>query len=527
MPVRKKIFIAVGILLSVSALLLFPARKWTDDYFSRKIHAEIIRAVETRFNGRAELQDVEVKLSRCLQITGNKLNIWTSKNSDLPPLITINRFTLHTSLLKIRRRPIRIDFIQIDGLLIQVPAKQEKTPAVSKSKTIAQKITFASTTHGPPTTPKNLVFVVEKINADKALLKILPKKPGRDPLVFELHKVHLRSIGDGLPMQYDAVLKNAMPPGLVQTKGSFGPWNQDDPGSTAVSGDYTFQDADLSVFRGISGKLSSKGRFTGALRRIVADGTTVTPDFAVRSGKKKTHLTTEFHSIIDGTSGDTMLEPVIARFTKTTVVCNGGVVKKAGFRSKSVVLDVKIAEGRVVDLLNLVVPDRPPLLGNIRVNTMFDLPPGNEDVVKRLQLNGTFGLAKAEFTSDTVQDKIEELSRKSRGIHEPRHERIVSDLQGTFVLKRGSISFSHLQFSVPGASVRLAGNYGLLNEQIHFEGHLQMQAKLSQTQTGIKSILLKLADPFFKKGNAGAVVPIKITGTRKDPQFGLNFRKLK
>jgi hypothetical protein len=76
--------------------------------------------------------------------------------------------------------------------------------------------------------------------------------------------------------------------------------------------------------------------------------------------------------------------------------------------------------------LNLVVLDRPPLLGNIRVNTMFDLPPGNEDVVKRLQLNGTFGLAKAEFTSDTVQDKIEELSRKSRGIHEPRHERIVS-----------------------------------------------------------------------------------------------------
>jgi hypothetical protein len=84
-----------------------------------------------------------------------------------------------------------------------------------------------------------------------------------------------------------------------------------------------------------------------------------------------------------------------------------------------------------------------------------------------------------------------------------------------------------LQFSVPGANVRLAGNYGLLNEQLHFEGHLQMQAKLSQTQKGIKSILLKLADPFFKKGNSGSVVPIKITGTRKDPHFGLNFRKLK
>ena len=526
MPLKKKIFIAVGILLTVCALLLFSARKRTSDYLSRKIHAEIIRAVETRFNGRAELQDVQVKLSLRAQITGNKLNIWSSKNSDLPPLITINRFTLHTSLLKLRQRPVRIDFVQIDGLLIQVPAKQEKSPAVSKSKVITQRVTFASTTP-VPVTSKNLVFVVERMNADKAVLKILPKKTGREPLVFELHKVHLRSIGDGLPMQYDAVLKNALPPGLVQTKGNFGPWNQEDPGATALSGDYTFQDADLSVFRGISGKLFSKGRFTGVLRRIVADGTTNTPDFAVRPGKQKTQLTTQFHSIIDGTSGDTMLQPVIARFKKTTVVCSGGVTKKAGFRSKSVVLEVKIAEGKVEDLLNLVVPDRPPLLGDIRLNTMFDLPPGNEDVVKRLQLNGTFGLAKAEFTSDTVQDKIEELSRKSRGIHEPKQERIVSDLQGTFVLKGGSMSFSHLQFSVPGANVRLAGNYGLLNEQLYFEGHLQTEAKLSQTQTGIKSILLKLADPFFKKKNAGAVVPIKITGTRKDPQFGLNFRKLK
>ncbi len=50
-----------------------------------------------------------------------------------------------------------------------------------------------------------------------------------------------------------------------------------------------------------------------------------------------------------------------------------------------------------------------------------------------------------------------------------------------------------------------------------------MEAKLSETQKGIKSILLKVVDPFFKKGKAGAVLPIKITGTLKEPSVGLDL----
>jgi len=34
---------------------------------------------------------------------------------------------------------------------------------------------------------------------------------------------------------------------------------------------------------------------------------------------------------------------------------------------------------------------------------------------------------------------------------------------------------------------------------------------------------LKALDPFFKGKNAGTVVPIKITGTKDQPSFGLDF----
>jgi hypothetical protein len=45
--------------------------------------------------------------------------------------------------------------------------------------------------------------------------------------------------------------------------------------------------------------------------------------------------------------------------------------------------------------------------------------------------------------------------------------------------------------------------------------------------TGVKSKLLKLVDPFFAKDGAGAVIPIRITGTKSSPKFGLNFHRAK
>jgi hypothetical protein len=38
-----------------------------------------------------------------------------------------------------------------------------------------------------------------------------------------------------------------------------------------------------------------------------------------------------------------------------------------------------------------------------------------------------------------------------------------------------------------------------------------------------KSLLLKPVDPFFKKDGAGAEIPVKVTGTKGSPKFGLNL----
>jgi hypothetical protein len=49
-----------------------------------------------------------------------------------------------------------------------------------------------------------------------------------------------------------------------------------------------------------------------------------------------------------------------------------------------------------------------------------------------------------------------------------------------------------------------------------------MDAKLSQTTTGFKSVFMRLVDPFFRK-NGKTVLPIKISGNLNQPSFGLDL----
>ena len=55
---------------------------------------------------------------------------------------------------------------------------------------------------------------------------------------------------------------------------------------------------------------------------------------------------------------------------------------------------------------------------------------------------------------------------------------------------------------------------------------LLLDAKVSETTTGVKSLLLKVVDPLFKKDGGGSAIPIKIEGTRHDPKFGLDVRRI-
>jgi hypothetical protein len=465
--------------------------------------------LRSRFDSEAEIGDLQVSVLHGISVSGKALVLRHHGRTDVPPLLEIREFSGEMGWFSLVERPWHIRRVQIKGLTIHIPPK-EKRQFETKQK------------------HRDIPVIVDELASDDGELDLLPSNPDKPTHQFLIHSLLMHSVGLGHSAPFKASLTNAVPPGEITTEGHFGPWQVEDPRQTPLSAKYTFQEADLGVFHGIAGILSSQGKFGGVLENIDVDGETTTPDFSLSIAGHPLLLKTDYQATVDGTNGDTLLHPVIAQFLNTTLVCTGGVVKAFKGPGREIVLDVKTDHARLEDLLQLAVKaERPPMTGAVRLATKFDLPPGPGEIVDRLRLNGNFGIAAAEFADVGIRSKLESLSRRGQG--KPKEEdagSAVSALKGSFVLKDAQISFQNLTFGVTGATVELAGTYGLRDEKLDFHGTLRLQAKLSQATTGFKSFFLKAFDPFFRK-NGVTVLPIKVTGTRDQPSFGLDFHRKK
>jgi hypothetical protein len=203
----------------------------------------------------------------------------------------------------------------------------------------------------------------------------------------------------------------------------------------------------------------------------------------------------------------------------------GGVVRNRGENGKTVALDVTSERGDLKELLTLVLKgDKQPLTGGVGMKVKIEIPPGKVDYADRLVVSGSFGLMDARFTSAEVQEKIDDLSRRARG--KPRAtqiDNVPSDFAGNLQLENGVLTLNDLTFDITGADVLLNGTYNLKSDALDFRGVARTRARVSQmVKSRWKGLLLKPVDPFFAKDGAGAVFRIAITGTRQQPDFGLD-----
>jgi hypothetical protein len=462
-------------------------------------------ALEEYFASRLEMKSLDVSLIPSVHVVGRGI-VLRHEDGDAPPLIVIDQFTADTNLLSLLFD--RIHTVRLDGLQVRVLTGGVKKP----SETAKQH-------HKKP--PH---FVLDEVIADGARVETIPAKSGKVPLVWNIRKLTLQHVTPDSPMSFQAELVNAKPPGEIQSQGSFGPWQRDDPAETPVSGSYKFRDADLSVFHGISGKLSSDGKYSGVLERLEVSGHTDIPDFALKLAGNKLDLATDFHALVDGTNGTTHLQPVVARFGKTTLTASGVVDTTPGQPGQIISLDARVTNGRLQDVLLLAVKGQPPMTGAVSFHSKILLPLGNQDVIHVLALDGTFDADAARFSKPDAQQKVDKLSNRGRGqTNDAADDTVASNFSGSFRLRNGVMHFTNLAFVVPGVAVALDGDYGMQDGNLDLRGTARLQAKLSETTTGVKSFLLKAVNPFFEKKGAGTVLPIKITGNQDSPSFGLNL----
>jgi uncharacterized protein involved in outer membrane biogenesis len=326
-----------------------------------------------------------------------------------PPLITIQRLRIESSFPGLFAKHLRR--IRAEGLHLLIP------PLGSEH--------FE--------TPERSTFQIEELIADGAVLEVTSRNADKSALKFSFHNFVLGNVGSSGPASFHARFSNAEPPGEITTSGKFGPWNSDDVAKTAVLGEYSFQDADLRVFHGIAGQLTSSGKFSGMLSRMEVQGETDVPHFTVTSSSHQVQLRTHFHAVVNGENGDTFLQQVVATFWKTTVAAEADVAGVSGEPGKTANVELTSRDGRIQDLLLLFIrSQRAPLSGTVSFHAKVSIPHGKRPFLQKVQLHGDFGIDAARFTKPETQQGVNHLSEGALGndkSKKPENEQQQDDLE--------------------------------------------------------------------------------------------------
>lgn len=488
--------LAIGLAAGGATLLL------VSPWASGRVEREAIAMLEARFDARVDLGPIQLSLFPRVTVTGTDLRL--TRSGEHAPFLAVGRFAISGSPLALFRR--RVSHIELGEVEVRITrGRRNSVPRRGRRWRDVR---------------------VDQIHMTSGQLWIIPDNPEKIPLEFALHEVTLTDFSFDNSTQYTAHLTNPKPRGTIHSEGHIGPWETLALRQTPLDGTYRFDDAALDTINGIGGTLTSTGAFAGILERIEVTGTTSSPDFQLELAAQPVRLDTRFTATVDGTGGDTQLRQVDATLGASHIVARGEVAAPPGMKKRTVSLWVTASDARLEDFLRLAIKGEPPMRGALDLDTRFELPPGEEDVPIRLALDGRFTIRQGRFASDTVQDRIDELSRRGRGEPESTVANVMSTFSGTFRQRRGVLALPRVSFAVNGAQVTLNGRYQLQGEALRFSGDLLLDAPLSKTVTGFKSVLLRAIDPLFRRGGTRTRLPIRIEGTIDRPEFKLDMGRV-
>jgi hypothetical protein len=478
-----------------------------------RIKARVERVVSTHFHLTMTIKDLSLHLRTRAVLEASGVEVRVPDRPDLPPFISIDRLSVEANPFRLATEIIRghVQIVHAEGVRITIPpgeAKHEVIPVIPSG----------SGAHQPRST-----VIIDQLVTSETVLTILRRKAGDAPLVFQIHTLEMHDLGFDRAIPFHAELTNPIPTGDVVSNGTVGPW-QTAPSDLPVRGAYAFRHASLDTIRGIGGGLTSEGHYEGTLDELRVVGTTNTPDFNLDIGGKPAPLSTSFTAVVDGSNGTTHLETVEATLFHTKIHAAGEIVNMPGPAGFAIMIRARIEHGRIEDVLALAMPTGPPLVGDVSLESAIHLPAGGTPARDRLTADGQFTLRNIHFTDRQIEQKFEALSRRGQGKDKGQPQptgRMTSSVVGAFRLAAGDLWLPDVSFQVPGASVVLSGTYELPTQAMSFEGDLRLQASLSSAMGGFKSIFLKPFDWLFRRDGAGAVIPIRIQGTRDHPEFGL------
>lgn len=474
-----------------------------------RAHRTVVAKLSTGLESTVELGALRISYFP-LRFEAHGLTVRHQGRMDVSPLLAIQSVRVDLNLMDLWNQVV--DRVAVDGMELNIPPRPEGGgPRIPMKR--------PRTGGGAPD------VIIRQLTATNSRIAIVPREAHKSPRVWDLLALDVRDIATNAPAGFTASVTNPVPAGNVEITGHFGPWEAKDPGATPLDGSYTFA-ADLGTIKGLEGRVEAKGEMGGVFGEITTQGTTFSEHFRIsRLNSAGVPLSTRYNAIVDGTKGDVELTRVDIDLGLSKMQASGIILGTKGISGKRVTLQVTSDAIDIADLLTFMTNNSAPTArGRLHLDSAFDLPRGEGDVLDRLTLDGTFRAEELLFTSDTIQDQIDKLSRTGQG--RPKDSSIddaASRVAGNFTLARGILTFKPLTFDVHGASIRVAGTYSVDSRAMNLAGQVRLTASASQTQTGYKSWLLRPLDPLFRNNGAGTLLAIRVQGTAGKPEIGLDL----
>jgi AsmA-like C-terminal region len=429
-----------------------------------------------------------------------------SSAPNLPPVGTISHLRVEGRWLDLLLLRDRVRLVAADGLHVVIPpagsaANQEEFPPGSSGD-------FT----GPAT-------VVEQLDLTNATLDLLRAGWGR--YSFPIRRLLIGNLHQGETVSYVVDMQNAEPKGRIQAHGSFGPLLANKLAATPVSGDFTLTEVELSAISGLGGTLFASGHFEGRLAEIAGSAQYSTPDFSVAGGRR-TYFDGTVDCAVNGLNGDIRLRGVDVHTGRSVIHAEGEIAGSP----KITRVDLMVKNGRVEDVLRPFMTSQSPITGPLKLEGHAYLAPASPGTsfFERLKMDGGFHAPGARFTDITTERDLTAFSQRARDVKKKEDPpAVLSNIVATVSVLKGIAHMSPLVIQIPGAAVRLDGDFNLEDQNVHMTGELRTHSDISHLTTGLKALLLKPLAPFFKKNGAGAVVPIAITGTVQHLKISQNI----
>ena len=144
------------------------------------------------------------------------------------PLATVQKIRITGRYSDLLFRPYHLARIEVNGLRVRIPAPGEPK----------------NWNEGTDENDTSSRVSVGRVITDGAVLEI-EKEKGEVPLKFEIHKLQLDSIAAHEPMDYEVSMGIPEPPGELESKGKFGPWEDGEIGKIPLSGSVKLSGAKL------------------------------------------------------------------------------------------------------------------------------------------------------------------------------------------------------------------------------------------------------------------------------------------